>query len=43
MYEAELRRVPSGELIDHFPSDGSEQTTTTSGVEQDIHIRKKVV
>ena len=40
MDEAELRRVPSGELKDHFPSDGSEHT---DGVEQEIHIRKKVV
>ena len=30
------RRMPSGELKD-FPSDGCEQTTTTSGVEQEIH------
>ena len=37
------RRVPSSELKDHFPSDGCEHTTTTSGVEQEIHIRKKVV
>ena len=38
------RRTPSGELKDHFPSDGSEQTTTTSGVEEELHnIRKKAV
>ena len=37
------RRTPSGELKDHFPSDSSEHTTTTSGVEQEIHIRKKMV
>ena len=41
--DGQTRRVPSGELKDHFPSDGSEQTTTTSGVEEEIHIRKKVV
>ena len=41
--DGQTRRVPSGELKDHFPSDGCEQTTTTSGVEEEIHIRKKVV
>ena len=35
--------MPSSELKDHFPSDGGEQTTTTNGVEEEIHIRKKVV
>ena len=35
------RRIPSGELKDHFPSDGSEHTST-SGVEEETHIRKKV-
>ena len=32
--------MPSGELKDHFPSNGSEQTT---GVEEELHIRKKAV
>ena len=33
------RRIPSGELKDYYPSDGN---STTSGVDEEVHIRKKV-
>ena len=36
------RRTPSAELKDHFPSDSSECTNATSGVEEDVHTKKKV-
>ena len=35
------RRTSSSELKDHFASDGSEHTSTTGGVGEEVHIRKK--
>ena len=39
--DRQRRRTSSSELKDHFASDGSEHTSTTGGVGEEIHIRKK--